>query len=96
MSRYNRNFVAEQCVIASGDTTTTRTGLNQRAETTTAFTPEANRPVGLEPDLERFPKVKALVARMAARSSFEANPVLWWEPGVIGYGEGGRTPIYKN
>jgi hypothetical protein len=40
--------------------------------------------------------VKALLARMAARPSFEANPVLWWEPGVIGYGEGGRTPIYKN
>lgn len=55
-----------------------------------------NRPIGLKPDLEHFPKVKALVARMEARSSFEANPILWWEPGVIGYAEDGKTPVYEN
>ena len=56
----------------------------------------ANRPIGLEPDLERFPKVKALVARMEARSSFEANPILWWEPGVTGYAEDGKTPVFNH
>ena len=28
------------------------------------------------------PKITALVARLAARPSFEQEPILWWEPGV--------------
>lgn len=40
------------------------------------------------------PKVQALVARMAARPSFEENPIWWWEPGVTGYGADG-TPLFE-
>ena len=56
----------------------------------------ANRPIGLEPDFECFPKVKALVKRMEGRASFQTNPILWWEPGVIGYAEDGKTPVYDS
>ena len=55
----------------------------------------ANRPIGLDPDLDRYPKVKALVSRMEKRESFRENPILWWEPGVIGYADDGVTPLYK-
>ena len=53
-----------------------------------------NRPLDLDPDLQRFPKIEALLARLDARESFQANPILWWEPGVTGYADDGRTPIY--
>ena len=55
-----------------------------------------NRPLGLDPELGRFPKIEALLARLDERESFQANPILWWEPGVIGYAEDGRTPVYEN
>jgi glutathione S-transferase len=55
----------------------------------------ANRPIGLDPDIEKHPKISALVTRMEARDSFSENPILWWEPGVVGYAEDGRTPVYK-
>ncbi len=55
----------------------------------------ACRPIGLDAGLDRHPKIRALVARMEARPAFLANPVLWWEPGVIGYAEDGKTPLYK-
>ena len=55
----------------------------------------ANRPIGLDPDLDRYPKVKAMVTRMEERASFRENPILWWEPGVIGYAVDGKTPLYE-
>ena len=55
----------------------------------------ANRPIGLDPDLDRYPKVKAMVTRMEERASFQENPILWWEPGVIGYADDGKTPLYE-
>ena len=54
-----------------------------------------NRPIGLDPDLASFPKIAALLDRLDGRESFRRSPILWWEPGVIGYGEDGKTPIYK-
>ncbi len=55
----------------------------------------ANRPIGLDPRLGDHPKVKALVTRLEKRPSFMANPILWWEPGVVGYAADGRTPVYE-
>ena len=55
----------------------------------------ANRPIGIDPDLDRYPKVKAMVTRMEERASFQENPILWWEPGVIGYADDGKTPLYE-
>ena len=54
----------------------------------------ANRPLGLDCELEKFPKIEALVARMEARPSFTENPILWWDPKVIGYADDGVTPLY--
>ena len=54
----------------------------------------ANRPIGLDPGLDDHPRIKALLARLAQRPSFTANPILWWEPGVVGYAADGRTPVY--
>jgi len=53
-----------------------------------------NRPLSLDPNLHSFPKISSLIARMEARSSFQNNPILWWQPGVVGYADDGRTPIY--
>ena len=54
-----------------------------------------NRPLGLDPKLDAYPKVKDLLHRLDARESFKRNPILWWEPGVVGYAEDGKTPVYK-
>jgi glutathione S-transferase len=56
----------------------------------------ANRPLGLDVPYPDFPCVEALVKRMESRQSFRDNPILWWEPGVIGYGPDGKTPLYQN
>ena len=55
-----------------------------------------NRPLGLDPELGGYPKIAALLARLDARESFKDTPILWWEPGVIGYADDGRTPIYED
>ena len=55
-----------------------------------------NRPLSLDPKLPSFPKIQSLVARMEERQSFQKNPILWWEPGVIGYADDGKTPIFNN
>lgn len=52
------------------------------------------RPLGIELELARYPKIEALLARLDKRSSFMANPVWWWEPGVVGYEPDG-SPIYQ-
>jgi glutathione S-transferase len=54
-----------------------------------------NRPIGLDPDLGGFPNIQALLDRLDERESFRRTPVLWWEPGVVGYAEDGTTPIYE-
>ena len=54
-----------------------------------------NRPLGLNPMIENYPKLAELVARLRQRKSFESNPILWWEPGVIGY-ESNNDPIYES
>ena len=55
-----------------------------------------NRPIGLDPELDRAPKIAALLDRLDARESFRRSPILWWEPGVVGYAADGTTPIYKS
>lgn len=55
-----------------------------------------NRPIGIDLQLDRFPKIEKLVNRLNQRDSFRDNPILWWEPGVIGYAEDGVTPVYKD
>ncbi|NNC99280.1 MAG: glutathione S-transferase family protein [Gammaproteobacteria bacterium] len=52
-----------------------------------------NRPLGLDPMIESYPKILELVTKMRKRESFESNPILWWEPGVIGYSSK-NEPIY--
>lgn len=51
------------------------------------------RPLGIEIPLDRYPRLNTLLARLAQRPSFLANPVWWWEPGVTGYRADG-TPIF--
>lgn len=55
-----------------------------------------NRPIGINPKLENFPKIQSLLDCLNERASFRNNPILWWEPGVIGYAKDGVTPIYKD
>ena len=52
------------------------------------------RPLGIELRLDKYKKIKNLLARLDQRSSFKANPVFWWEPGVVGYEKDG-TPIFE-
>lgn len=52
----------------------------------------ANRPLDLDVRLEEHPKIRTLVDRMEGRDSFRNNPVLWWEPGIVGY-EADGTPV---
>jgi len=55
-----------------------------------------NRPIGIDPKIEHHPKIKSLIDRLSERESFRNNPILWWEPGVIGYEDDGVTPVYKD
>ena len=54
-----------------------------------------NRPIGLDPNLGAYPKIGALLERLGERESFKNNPILWWEPGVIGYAGDGKTPVFE-
>lgn len=51
------------------------------------------RPLGLKPLLSRLRGVSRLVDQLDERPSFQANPVWWWDPDVIGYSTNG-TPVY--
>lgn len=53
------------------------------------------RPLGIDLELPLYPKLEALLDRLDERDSFKANPVWWWEPGVVAYQHDG-TPIYQN
>lgn len=53
-----------------------------------------NRPLGIDLGLGQYPKLEALLNRLDNRKSFRANPIWWWEPGVVGYETNG-TPIYQ-
>ena len=55
-----------------------------------------NRPIGIDPQLDKYPKIKDLLNRLNERDSFKSNPILYWEPGVIGYAADGVTPVYKD
>jgi glutathione S-transferase len=55
-----------------------------------------NRPIDLDPELDSFPKIQALIERCEGRQAFRNNPILWWDPGVIGYAADGRTPLYRS
>jgi len=55
-----------------------------------------NRPIGIDPKLENFPNIQRLIDYLNERESFKRNPILWWEPGVVGYAEDGVTPVYKD
>jgi glutathione S-transferase len=54
-----------------------------------------NRPLGVDLLLGQYPKLEALLNGLDNRASFKANPVWWWEPGVVGYQPDG-TPIFQN
>ncbi|MEM1131006.1 MAG: glutathione S-transferase family protein [Pseudomonadota bacterium] len=53
------------------------------------------RPLGLDLGLDKYPKVSALLNRLDQRDSFVANPIWWWEPGVVGYTADG-TPVFES
>ena len=55
-----------------------------------------NRPIGIDPKLENFPNIRSLIDCLNERESFQRTPILWWEPGVIGYAEDGVTPVYED
>jgi glutathione S-transferase len=55
-----------------------------------------NRPIGIDLKLAQFPKIQYLLDRLNDRESFINNPILWWQPGVVGYAQDGRTPVYKD
>jgi glutathione S-transferase len=53
------------------------------------------RPLGIDLELPRYPKIEALLHQLDDRNSFSANPVWWWEPGVVGYRPDG-TPVHNS
>ena len=53
------------------------------------------RPLGIDLGLQRYARLENLLDRLDDRSSFKANPIWWWEPGVIGY-EADGTPVFKD
>jgi glutathione S-transferase len=52
------------------------------------------RPIGLDLDLARRPRIAALRGALASRPSFAAVPVWWWDPSVTGYAPDG-TPVHR-
>jgi glutathione S-transferase len=53
------------------------------------------RPLGIDLALQHYPKLDSLLDRLDDRTSFKANPIWWWEPGVVGYRSDG-TPIFRD
>lgn len=53
------------------------------------------RPLGVTLDLARCGKIRRLLGRLDQRPSFAANPVHWWEPGVIGQ-DASSTPVFES
>jgi glutathione S-transferase len=53
-----------------------------------------NRPIGVDPRTSSHRKISGMLSRLDERTSFRANPIRWWEPGVTGYEVDG-TPIYR-
>ena len=51
------------------------------------------RPLGIELPLARWPKIRTLLERLAARRSFTDTPIWWWDPKVVSYRDDG-TPVY--
>ena len=55
-----------------------------------------NRPIGVDTQLNEFPRIESLLNRLNERESFKNSPILFWEPGVIGYADDGVTPVYRD
>lgn len=55
-----------------------------------------NGRIEIDPQLEKFSEIDKLLSRIDQRQSFNNNPVLRWEPGVIGNAEDGVTAVYKS
>ncbi len=53
------------------------------------------RPLGIDLNLPRYEKISVLLDRLDKRESFIAEPIWWWEPGVVGYQPDG-TPIFQS
>lgn len=53
------------------------------------------RPIGIDLSLINYPKIASLLNLLDIRQSFKANPVWWWEPGVVDYEADGK-PIYQS
>lgn len=53
------------------------------------------RPIGVAFAWSQYPRIAALLERLDQRPSFKANPILWWDPDVVGYGPAG-LPLYGN
>ena len=47
-----------------------------------------NRPLRLTWRSPQRRRMAALHERLQSRPSFIGNPILWWEPGVVGYDRG--------
>ena len=54
----------------------------------------AARPIGIDLDIKRYRHIFRLLEALDRRPSFNANPIWWWEPGVVGYLQDG-TPLYE-
>ena len=52
------------------------------------------RPLGIELNLSSFANISRLLDGLDERQSFVAEPIWWWEPGIIGYQADG-TPIHQ-
>ena len=53
------------------------------------------RPLGIDLGLSGYEKINNLLTRLDERGSFKANPVWWWEPGVVGYDKDGK-PLFAD
>lgn len=51
------------------------------------------RPLGVDLALGQHPRIAGLLDRLDRRASFRANPIRWWQPGVVGYEPDG-TPVF--
>ncbi len=52
------------------------------------------RPLGVELHLPAYRRIDRLLSLLDQRRSFQANPIWWWEPGIVGYKPDG-TPVFE-
>jgi glutathione S-transferase len=51
------------------------------------------RPIGIDLDVTEYPKINALLGRLDQRKTVRSTPILWWEPGIVGYEADGK-PVF--